>query len=145
MKRSRLKRRGRSRFPKVRDPAYTAMVREQGCVLRGRSSRVRMSLSDVEYVDEYETVRYWHVCWGRIEFMHVHQTRARGAGDVGEGVGGCQAVHAWFDGQGSRVKRERFLEATGLDLSAIAAAYAVGYTPPQHDPDCPHPDCVEPF
>lgn len=129
MKRSPLKRKNRSRFPGRRNPAYRAWVRTLGCVLAGKLVTARFSLRD--QLDPLEAVgltrisfRWRHVCWGPIDPVHVNETQARGAYDVGEIVPLCRAAHRALD---QWLGAAGFAQVTGLDLRAIAAGLVQQY------------------
>ncbi len=105
MKRSgRIKARGKSRFPKRRDPAFIAWIRGQHCCV--------------------PVGKYW---WpdrptGIVEPAHV-QTRGAGGLDKGNTVPMCQQHHAEQHTLGIQTFQKKY----GIDLKREAADYARRY------------------
>ena len=90
------KRKG-SRFPKQRQPEYTAWIKTLPCAV---------SLD----------------CWGPIDPAHVNKTRAQGAPDLGEVVPLCRKHHREQEG-----RTARFNAKYRVDLSWIATVLADEY------------------
>src|SRR5947208_495541 len=101
---ARLKVRGKSRFPKRRDLAYTKWIRTLPCLLWAR-------------VTPPDYGRHWtdHSCWGALQVCHV---RSRGAGgdDRGNVVPLCARAHA----EQHRIGIRSFQARWGIDLKAEA-------------------------
>ncbi len=87
-----LRNRGRSRFPKRRDKAYTEWIKTLPCVLFAL-----------------------HECWGPIDPAHVFKTRACGARDKGEVVPLCRKAHDEQEG-----RTVAFVIEWGVNLRRIA-------------------------
>ena len=80
---AKLKARGRSRFPKRRDPAYLAWIREEPCVLAGW----RHPLAPEDWGSQW-----YHVCNGKTVPAHV-KSRGAGAYDLGDVIPLCSGAH----------------------------------------------------
>lgn len=90
-RKTRLKVRGKSRFPKRRDPKFLQYVREQDCILQARAGS-----------RGYTNVGY-HVCGFYpdrpiIEPAHL-KTRGSGGGDLGNVVSLCPKAHDEQEGR----------------------------------------------
>jgi hypothetical protein len=97
--------RGGSRFPKRRDPAYCAWIRTLPCLLR-----------------EVLTADWRPACAGRVECAHV-QSRGAGGDDVANTVPLCTHHHRRQHCLGIR----GFQGLYGLRLAAIATRLANSY------------------
>ncbi len=92
-----LRARGGSLFPKRRDRSYTEWIKTLPCVLFGKLD---------------------HVCDGPIDPCHVFRTRACAAYDRGEVVPGCRfGMHRKQEG-----RTEAFIAETGVNVRLIARA-----------------------
>ena len=101
-RRTPLRNRGGSSFPKRRDPAYTKWIKTLPCVLFGILG---------------------HVCDGPIDPCHVFKTRACGAYDRGEVVPGCRfGMHRKQEG-----RTAAFMIETGVNVRRIAKELLVWY------------------
>jgi hypothetical protein len=110
---ARLKAKGKSRFPKRRDPKYRRWVwMDNYCLLRGRVLQQRFSPIDVRTPDGV-----YHHCWGPIDPAHVGKHQARGAGDVGVLLPLCRAAHRFYD-----ERRSAWEAATGFSEQRMADA-----------------------
>ncbi len=94
VRKTRLRNRGRSLFPKRRDHAYTEWVKTLPCVLFGTLG---------------------HECYGPTDPAHVFKTRAVGAYDRGETVPLCRAHHRQQEG-----RTAAFILETGVNVQRIA-------------------------
>lgn len=109
---TRLTAKGRSRFPKRRDPAYCKWVRSLPCLLRGWTRR---------HDDGTEEIA--RPCWGRVEAAHVcGKTRGAGAYDRGEVAPLCRLHHAEQEG-----RTARFEHNYGLSPMVIAKQLEARY------------------
>lgn len=107
-RRTHLRRKGRSRFPKRRNPEYKAWAyAHYDCAIRGRVSKKTGLV---------------HRCWGDPTFAHMFDTQARGAYDVGEGVILCVLAHAHEQG-----RTEAFSEEWDKDVRELAREMAERY------------------
>jgi hypothetical protein len=93
-----IKAKGKSRFPKRRDPIYTDWVRQQPCLL------TRMG-----YCGE-------HHCLGRVQVCHV-KSRGAGGDDHANVVPLCGAAHFAQHSRGIQTCQREW----GVDLHATAA------------------------
>lgn len=99
-RRTRPKRKGGSRFPSRRDPAYKRWCYEQ-----------------------YDcAIKKLHECWAERDFAHVFETQARGAEDFANGVILCRAAHRE---QENRTKA--FIATYGVDIEVLAVQMAARY------------------
>ncbi len=96
----RIKAKGKSRFPKRRDPAFLAFIRERFCCIW-----------DCPAYGEAE-----------IEAAHV-KTRGAGGDDIGNAVPLCRKHHREQHAIGIRSFEERH----NIDMQAMAAEYARHY------------------
>lgn len=116
-RRTRIKAKGGSRFPKQRQPEYTAWITTLSCTVANAD------------------------CWQGIHPAHVNRTRASGAPDLGEVVPLCPFHHAEQEG-----RTARFNAKYGIDLSAIAIRLACEYQPDFFSTEDPcMPDPFKPF
>lgn len=93
-----LKAKGGSRFPKQRQPAYTAWIKTLPCTAANGD------------------------CWAGIHPAHVNKTRAQGAQDIGEVVPLCPFHHAEQEGRTAQFNRKY-----KVDLSQVATDLAKEY------------------
>ena len=113
-----IKSRGRSRFPKHRQPAYKAWIKTLPCLLTGKSR------TGCQYQDGSLVVPRHH-CFGPIDPMHI-KSQGAGADDYGALVPCCHLEHDRSHHVGIQTwARQWFGEtdtSTGLDeLRRIAA------------------------
>jgi hypothetical protein len=104
-----LRAKGRSRFPKKRDPDYLEYIRRMPCLLRHKVNRMTGRQA---------------MCWGRTEAAHV-TTCGAGGEDRGNTVPMCSAHHA----RQGRVGIKTFQEEFGIDLVAEAKRLEAEYQP----------------
>jgi hypothetical protein len=116
------KRRGKSSFPKQRDPVYRRWVwTENPCMLRGRRIKTRLSVHDMLEQWQYDPLEWFHCCWGPIDPAHVGEKQSQGAPDFGVLVPLCRAAHTFYDEH-----RDQWARVTGYSERKMALA-ASGY------------------
>jgi hypothetical protein len=111
VRRTRPKAKGRSRFPKRRNPAYIAWIRMQPCTVQ-------------DWFDKFTQTN--HRCISHpdrrwIEPAHI-KTQGSGGDDVGNVIPLCPAAHDQQEG-----KNVQFERRYGIDLKTTAAGYALVY------------------
>lgn len=109
---TRLKARGKSRFPKRRNPDYLAWIRTLPCVIWGQDLAL---LRPRDWCSPIPGQRYG------VEAAHV-KTRGSGGNDVGNTVPLCPWHHDEQEGATAA-----FNEKYKVDLAAIAARLAIQY------------------
>lgn len=114
-------------FPQRKHRPFRTWLRtENPCLFRGRRITRRFSANDWALPGG----GFVHRCFGPIDPAHVgDRTQAGGAGDLGECVPWCRAVHRCYD-QGWGRDRAAFAQATGFterELANRAGGYGLKY------------------
>ena len=103
-----LKARGKSRFPKRRAPKYVAWIRKQSCSMLGKIVN-----------------NYYHVCLGPVEAAHL-KSRGAGGGDRENCLSLCSFSHGTQHTIGLKSWAALY-RMTVEDLKAIARALDARY------------------
>lgn len=114
IRRTPLRAQGKSRFPKHRQPDFTAWLRRQPCAVAGREG-IRDGHAP-----------WVHRCFGTVEAAHVFRTRAQGVDDLGQCVPLCAGAHR-LGGHNQEQHRHQFFGWYGLDRERLAETYAFRY------------------
>lgn len=105
-----IKKRGRSRFPKRRDPHFLAWIREQPCCITGLRTGAWL-----------RTKHGWVQI--HVDPSHV-QSRGAGGNDRGNVNPLARHLHDEYDGRG----HDTFEAKYGVDMAALALTYDQRYT-----------------